>query len=211
MDRCQVMHFLDIILCGSPSKSCSSRLFFWPPDKRTWTLRKPLHHESKMTGSMQVQFLKSFKDRKLASLKDRLAHGVSLHPMCINFSSEDPCNFGLFADPSFWKVLLQFTPLFQMECGRKGKNYIQNTAISRTWINQITPTSCEIITSLHPCTKRCFKRPHVFSMVLNHAWGAPWFREFRSPGGCRNSEYLGFQLEAKLGSSKKNRSESCYC
>eukprot|EP00434_Breviolum_minutum_P030525 symbB.v1.2.026995.t1/scaffold2736.1/size71972/4 len=31
---------------------------------------KPLHHESKMTGRMQVQFLKSFKDRKLASLKE---------------------------------------------------------------------------------------------------------------------------------------------
>ena len=79
-----------------------------------------------MTGSMQVQFLKSFKDRKLASLKDRLAPRVSLHPMCINFFGEDPCGFGLFADPSFWKVLLQFTPLFQMECIEKG-NYIIRT------------------------------------------------------------------------------------
>ena len=151
MDRCQAGYEFphDIFgLWGSQSKSCSSRLFFWPPDNRTWTLRKPLHHESKMTGSMQVQFLKSFKDRKLASLKDRLAHWVSLHPICINLFGEDFNGFGHFA-------------LVSNGVYRNGKLHSEPSNIKKVTKNKIAPTLCKNPLLLASCTW-CFKRPVFF-------------------------------------------------
>lgn len=159
MDRCQAGYEFphDIFgLWGSQCKSCSSRLFFWPPDNRTWTLRKPLHHESKMTGSMQVQFLKSFKDRKLASLKDRLAHWVSSHPICINLFGEDFNGFGLFA-------------LVSNRVYRKVKLHSEHSNIKKVTKNKITPTLCNIPLLLASCTWRF--NPPVFSHTMgSNSW-----------------------------------------
>lgn len=119
-----------------------------------------------MTGSMQVQFLKSFKDRKLASLKDRLARWVSLHPMCINFFGEDPCGFGLFADQSF---LLEGSSTVHLLVSngvyRKGELHSEHSNIKN--VNKPNCSHMQNNYLLASCTKTVLhSRPYVFSMVF---------------------------------------------
>ena len=124
-----------------------------------------------MTGSMQVQFLKSFKDRKLASLKDRLARWVSLHPMCINFFGEDPCGFGLFADQSF---LLEGSSTVHLLVSngvyRKGELHSEHSNIK----NVNKPNCSHIMQNnylLASCTKTVLQTPLCFFHGFPHAWG----------------------------------------
>ena len=148
-----------------------------------------------MTGSMQVQFLKSFKDRKLASLKDRLARWVSLHPMCINFFGEDPCGFGLFADQSF---LLEGSSTVHLLVSngvyRKGELHSEHSNIK----NVNKPNCSHIMQNnylLASCTKTVLQTPLCFFHGFPHAWGHRGLGNSDPPGGCRNSEFLGFLVK----------------